>query len=191
MFSIMCLKKDQRGITLIETMMAIAMLAILLPVMAFAFTRLARESSFFNVRQRLDSGLALTYSELSSELASAQSFNVSGSTWGVNPSSFSFVDDDGETITIDCIDDTITLPGGDQTVKRLRWTRGVETQFLTDSDINVTTWIAQVARDGSSRLSGINITVTFSVLNKEDAPYKDAESSLIMTIAIPSSVSEL
>jgi len=185
------LRNNEQGLTLIETMLAVATLIIILPVTIFAFVRLARESSFFNVRQRLDHVMALTYSELSSELAAAESVAVSTSSWGINPSSFSFVDSDGVTVTIDVVQDIIVLPDGDQTVKRLRWRRGTEEAWLTDSDINITNWTAQVVRDGSFRLSGINIAATFSMLNKENVPFRNAESSLVLTVDIPVSVFEL
>jgi len=184
--------RNQKGLTLIETILAVAILVIVLPVLILSLIRLNKESAYFNVRQRIDNSLSLILSDLSTELTSAQSVKVSTSTWGINPSIFSFVDKNGAMVTIDCPTATIPLSGGDQIIHRLRLQRGAgETVWLTDFDIDVTNWTAQVVRDSSSDLTGIRLQITLAMANKNNLAFQNADSIIDFTIAVPSSVQEL
>lgn len=183
---------NQKGITLVETIVVIALLIIILPITVSSLIHLGRESSYFSLLQRINSSSNLIFSELSNELTAAGSFNVSASTLGVNPSSFIFTDQDGLTVTIDCPTTIVTLLGGDQEIHRLRLTRGaIETVWLTDSDIEVTNWTVQVVRDSGSDLTGLRIQATFAAANKENIPLRNVEFSTDFSIALPGPVAEL
>jgi len=183
--------KNQKGITLVETVVVIALLIIILPVTVSSLIRLGRESAYFSLLQRINSSSTLIFSELSNELTSAKSFNVSTSTLGVNPSLFVFTDKNDAVVTIDRPTATVTLPGGDQEIYRLRLSRGTEVVWLTDSDVDVTNWTVNVVRNSSNVLTGIRIQATFAAANKENLPLRNAELSTDFTIALPSSVIEL
>ncbi|HBR80957.1 MAG: hypothetical protein UX09_C0009G0017 [Candidatus Uhrbacteria bacterium GW2011_GWE2_45_35] len=185
------IEKNQKGITLIETVVVIALLIIVLPITIFSLVRLGRDSAYFSLRQRISSSANLIFSELSNELTSAQFFSVSTSTLGVNPSTFIFTDQDGLIVTIDRPTDTVAFPGGNQEIKRLRLTRGPEVVWLTDADVDVTNWMVQAVRDSSNNLTGIRIQATFVEVNKEDLPFRNIESTIDFTINLPGSVTEL
>lgn len=183
---------NQKGLTLIETVLAVMVLVIVLPVLVMSLIRLSKESAYFSLRQRLDNSLSLVLSDLTTELASAEAVGISLATLGVNPSAFSFVDRNGLTVIIDCPTDTITLPGGDKIIHRLRLRRGEnETVWLTDSDIDISNWIVQAVRDSGGILTGLRIQVAFSMKNKNSLPYQNAESAIDFTLFIPVSVQEL
>lgn len=177
---------------MVETIIVIALLIIILPITTSSLIRLGRESSYFSLLQRINSSSGLIFSELSNELTTAESFNVTASILGVNPSLFIFTDQDGLIVTIDCPVTTVTLPGGDQEIHRLRLTRGViETVWLTDSDVEVTNWTVQVIRDSGGDLTGLRIQATFAAANKEDIPLRNAEFFTDFSIALPDSATEL
>ncbi|MFH1253103.1 MAG: type II secretion system protein [Candidatus Uhrbacteria bacterium] len=184
--------RNQKGITLIETLLAVTVLIIVLPVLVLSLIRLNKESAYFSVRQRIDSSLSLILTNLSTELISAQSFGVSTSVLEVNPSTFSFVDKNGLTVIIDCPTATVSLSGGDQTIHRLRLRRGTtETVWLTDSDVDVTDWTVQTVRNSGGDLTGLRIQTTLAMNNKNDQPFQNAGSSIDFTLVIPLSVTEL
>lgn len=183
--------RNQKGITLVETVVVVALLVIILPVIVLSLIRLGREASYFSLLQRINSSSYLIFSELSNKLTTAESFNVTASTLGVNPSSFIFTDSDGLSVTIDCPVTTITLPGGDQEIRRLRLSRGSEVVWLTDSDVEVTNWTVQLVRDSSGDLTGLRIQSVFAAANKESAPFRNAEAATDFTVAFPDFVTEL
>lgn len=187
----MDIKKNQKGITLVETMVVIALLIIILPVTVSTLVRLGKESAYFSLLQRINSSSNLVLSELSNELTSAKSFSISSSTLGINSSTFIFIDRNNDTVTIDRPLVTVSLPGGDQEVHRLRLTRGTEEVWLTDSDIDVTNWTVDIIRNSSGVLSGLRIQTTFAAANKENLPLRNAELSTDFTIALPNSVTGL
>lgn len=182
---------NEKGLTLIETVVVIALLVIILPVTISTLVRLSRESAYFSLLQRINSSSNLILSALSNELTSAESFNITSSTLGVNPSTFFFIDKDDNVVTIDRPLATVTLPGGDQEIHRLRLSRGTEVVWLTDSDVDVTNWTVDVVRNSSGALSGLRIQTTFAAANKEAVPLRNVEFSTDFTIALPGSVTEL
>lgn len=187
----MNIRENQKGITLVETMVVIALLIIILPVTISTLIRLGRESAYFGLLQRINSSSNLILSNFSNELTSAKSFSISSSVLGVNSSTFIYVDKDNNTVTIDRPLATVTLPGGDQEIHRLRLSRGTETVWLTDSDIDVTNWTVDIVRNSSGVLSGLRIQTTFAAANKENLPLRNAELSTDFTITLPDSVTGL
>lgn len=184
--------KDQKGVTLLETILAVSVLVILLPVLVLTLLRLNKESSFFSTQQRIINTQSLVFSELSSELISAQAVNVAGSIFGINPSSLIFNDQNGLTVTIDCPNVSVSFPGGPQTVHRLRLQRSSgENIYLTDADLDVTNWTVYVVRNSDNLLTGLRFLTTFSIANKEDLPFRNLEIPTDFTIALPGSVQEL
>jgi len=183
---------NQKGLTLVETIVVIALMVIILPVIILTLIRLGRESSYFSLLQRINSASVLILHEFSNELTSARSVGVSTSTWGVNPSSFSFVDENGFSVVVDCPLDTVSLPGGDQEIRRLRLIRGaLETVWLTDADVNVDNWTVQIARDSGGDLTGIRIQIGLEAANQESLPLRNAELDLDYSIYLPPAVVEL
>lgn len=184
------MKKHRRspilGVTLLETILYIAMLAIIFPPTVAALLRLSQETSLFDVQHRMDAQAGTVLSQLTVDLTQALSVSTSQSTLGADPSSLRFVDANGLTVIVDRPTTTVTLPGGNQTVRRLRMQRGSTAPFwLTDPDIDVSSFTVQTVRNATNVLTGLRVHVGAVMPNATaNPPYRRADFIADSTVAL-------
>lgn len=181
----------RKGFSLIETVLYIGLLAILLPSFVMVTLGYVQKSESVDPKIRMEEKVAVLFSEIQHELTGAQSIHVTGSSLEVDDSSLVFVDAQGVSVTISRTADTIAFMGGDQTVDRLQRETLSNTQWITDSDIDVNVWNVAVVRDSAGVLTGLNITITMSVLNADGSPYRDISFSTDTTINLQPYTTEL
>lgn len=168
--------KTQKGITLLETLIYVALLAIILPPLVLSLIQVTRQLNLLDVRNRINTTSSILLSQMTTDVTQATQIRVSQSVLGSSPSTLVYVDASGETVRIERVEQIISLPGGDQTTHRLRMTRGVSPAFyLTDPDLDVQAWQVDVVRNSASVLTGLRFHLDLSVLNQSATdPYLNA-----------------
>ncbi len=169
-------KSQKRGVTLLETLIYIALLVVILPPLVMSLIRVTREVGLLDIRSRINTTSSLVISELTLGVTEASQVKVSLSTFGSSPSTLVFLDAVGQTVTIDRPTLTVTLPGGDQTIHRLRMTRGTAPAFfLTDPDLDVLSWQVDPVRNSASVLTGLRFHFDVATMNQSTVdPYQNA-----------------
>lgn len=148
----------RRGVTFLETILYIALLAILFPPTVAVLVRLSREISLFDTRHRIDTQAEMIRTQLTYEFAKATSVSTSVSALGVDPTTIRFTDNASNVVIIDRVTFIVNLSGGSQTVHRLRMQRGSNAAvWLTDPDIDVVSWILQAVRNNANVLVGVRM----------------------------------
>ena len=149
---------SRKGLTFIETVLYIGLIAIILPTMFLSLVYTTRIISLLDVRHEIALSSTTILSLFTKEVSEAQHIRTSLSTFGSNPSTFVYVDSLGVLVTIDRPTVSVTLPGGNQTVRRLRMQRGASASFyLTDPDVDVVSFQADPVRNSSGVLTGLRI----------------------------------
>lgn len=150
-----------------ETLIYIGLLLVILPPLVLSLIRITKQVSLLDVRNRLNTSSALIASQLTSDVTQATQIRVSLSTFGSSPSILIFLDATGQVITIDRPTVSVSLPGGNQTIHRLRMVRGASPAFyLTDSDLDVVAWQVDTVRDRSSTLTGLRFHLDLATMNQ-------------------------
>jgi len=180
-----------KGFSLIETVLYIGLLAILLPSFVMVTLGYIQKSESVDPKIRMEEKAAVLFSEIQYELNQAQSIDVTGSSLATDDSSLVFVDAEGASVTLSRTADAIAFIGGDQTIDRLERETASNVQWITDSDIDVNVWNVAVVRDSAGTLTGLNISMTMSVLNADGSPYRDISFSTDTTISLQPYTTEL
>ncbi|MCR4311873.1 MAG: hypothetical protein NUV56_01180 [Candidatus Uhrbacteria bacterium] len=174
-----------RGITLIETVLYIGLLAITLPYMTSFLIKTQSEHRMFDARTRMEQTAGLVFQDLNYSLTKADSISITTSTLDVVASTFTFHDDAGTLIMIDCPTVSTSFLSGTQNVRRLRYQSGTgAATYLTDSDIDVTEWRVTAIRDSSDVLTGMRISLDLAMLGTDGSPYNDATFAGDTTISL-------
>ena len=149
---------------------------MILPVLVSSLIRVSRQVSLLDIRNRINTTSAIIASQLTSDVTQATQIRTSVSTLGTATSVFVFVDATGQTVTIDKPTVTIAFPGGNQTVHRLRMTRGATPAFyLTDPDLDVQSWQVDLVQNSASVLTGLRFHLDLSTVNQSTLdPYQNA-----------------
>lgn len=165
-----------KGITLLETLIYIALLLIIVPPLVISLIHVTRQVSLLDIRNRINTTSTLVASQITSDITQATQIRSSLSTLGSSPGVLVFLDATGQSVTIDRPTMIVTLPGGDQTVHRLRMTRGALPAFyLTDPDLDVSSWQVDLVRDSASVLTGLRFHLDLSTMNQSVTdPYLNA-----------------
>lgn len=173
-----------RGVTLLETVIYIGLLAITLPYMTSFLLRTQSEHEVFQARTRIEETAGVLLSELSYTISKADAISTSTSTFNSSTSVLNFLDNNGTLITIDCPTTTVAFPSGSQEVRRLRYQSGNDAAvFLTADDINVVAWNVAAVRDTTNTLTGIRVSLDLSMLNP-GTPYRNAAFSADTTLSL-------
>ncbi len=180
------------GVTLLETILYIALLAIIFPPTVAALLRLSQETSLYDVQHRMDAQAGTVLSQLTIDLTQARSVSVSQSTLTSDPSSLRFTDSAGTTVIVDRPTTTVTLNGGSQTIRRLRMQRGSAAPFwLTDPDIDVSSFTVQAVRNASSVLTGLRFHLSAVMPNASaNPPYRRADFVSDVTVGLQPQTTE-
>lgn len=160
-----------RGITLLETVLYIGMFMVALPTMVGFVLQLSRHDLQFDARVRMEQTASLVLSEIQNTVTSADAVRTSLSTLGTNPSLLTLTNSTGQTVVIDCPTTTAETSGGETVdIRRLRLQIGVEPAvWLTDSDIDVTTWRISPVRDSANALTGLRLEFDTAMLAANDS----------------------
>lgn len=155
-----------KGMTLLEVVLYIGMIMIVLPAMVTFVFHLQGQQGMFDARTRMGQSAEAVRSVLAHTLVSADAVRTSTSTLGANPSTLRLVDVDGVAVVVDCPTVSVTFPGGAvEDVRRVRMQVGAAAPvYLTDSDIDVTSWRVDTVRDSANVLTGLRVNLAFAML---------------------------
>lgn len=160
-----------RGITLLETVLYIGMFMVALPTMVGFVLQLSRHDLQFDARVRMEQTASLVLSDMQNMVTSAVAIRTSLSTLGTNPSLLTMTNSSGQTVVVDCPTMAATTSGGETVnIRRIRMQTGAEPAvWLTDSDIDVTTWRVSPVRDSANVLTGLRLEFDTAMLAANDS----------------------
>lgn len=185
-------KLPPRGITLLETVIYIGVISFILPAFIVLVLRVWQQQIGFDARLRLEQTTALIFLELDSAITEADAIRVSSSTLGTDTSSLVFEDQNGTVVTIDLVSTTISFSGTNQTVRRLRLTRGSnDPVWLTEPEHDVTQWRAEAVRDVDSNLTGLRFSFDAELINGGGQVFRQASFAGDTTVALSPNTTEL
>ena len=115
---------NQRGITILETVLYIGLFAVIIPAATIFFLQFTQTSDLSARRAQIEQTAGIAISHFNTELARANAWNMSGSTLGSVSSILVYTNHAGESVTIERVQDTIDFDGTPQQVGRLRATEG-------------------------------------------------------------------
>ncbi|NQV90418.1 hypothetical protein HQ487_03355 [Candidatus Uhrbacteria bacterium] len=182
---------NRKGFSLIETVLYIGLLAILLPSFVMVTLGFVQKSEVVDPKIRMEEKVAVIFSQLQYELTGAESIDLTGSSLGIDDSSFVFVDREGVTVTVERTADAVSFLEGDQFVNRLTWGTVAGSEWMTDADMDAEVWNVAIVRDGGGVLTGVNVLLTLRGLNPDGSPYRDIEFTADTTISLQAFTTEL
>lgn len=181
-----------KGVTLLETMLYIGIIAIVLPAFTLFILHIWEEQIGFDARMRLEQTASIIFLEATQEITEADAIQISTSTLGTDASIFRFTDKDGENVVIDSTSTVISFSGVNQTVHRLRMQQGAEAAvWLTDPEQDVTQWRVEAVRNTTNTLTGIRISLDAELINSAGKVYRNASFAGDTTVALSPHTSEL
>lgn len=176
--------KKVRGVTLVETVLYIGLLALLVSTYIALLSQLTLMQDRQSLSGRLAESATLALDQTVQFIENAQRINVTGSALGTSTSVLQFTDATGATVTLDTVVQTVIFSGVNQQVRRLRYTRSGQTYYLTDTDVNVVTWRVDDVRTSSAELSGLNFVLELEVLNEQALGYRQGTVRQQTTIGL-------
>src|SRR5690242_6817420 len=99
----MDLKKDIRGVTLVETVLYVGLLALLVSTYVALLTQLTLMQDRESIGGRLAESSNLVLNQVTHFVENAQRINISSSTLGTNTSILLLTDASGASVTIDTV----------------------------------------------------------------------------------------
>lgn len=185
-------KLPPRGLTLIETVIYIGVISFILPAFIVLVLRVWQQQIGFDARLRLEQTSSLIFLELASAITEADAIRVSSSALGTDASSLVFEDQNGTVVTIDLVSTSISFSGTNQTVRRLRLTRGTETPvWLTEPEHDVTQWRVEAVRDSGNALTGLRFSFDAELINSTGQVFRRASFAGDTTVALSPNTAEL
>ena len=176
--------KDNRGVTLIETILYVGLLVLLVSAYVALLSQLTLMQDRQSIGGRLPESATLALDQVTQVVENAQRINVTGSTLGTPTSVLQLTDATGTTMTIDSVVQTINFSGVNQSVRRLRYSRSGQTYYLTDADVNVVTWQVDDVRTTANELSGLNIVLELEILNEQSSGYRQGTVRQQTTVSL-------
>ncbi len=174
-----------RGVTLLETVLYIGLIAILLPAFIIFVQQVWQQQIGFDARLRLEQTTALTFLEMTHAITEASAILVSTSTLGTDASILRFQDKNGTEVLIEHLSTTVAFSETNQTVRRLRLQRGNDDPvWLTEPEHDVTQWRVDPVRDESGILTGLRLQFAAELLNASGNVYRNAVISTSTTFAL-------
>lgn len=177
--------RAQNGITLLETMLYIAIVAIVMPAFILFITQIWQQESGHKFEIRIEQSTSLLFLELSHAITESDAIMTSTSTLGTNPSILRFKDANGTIVTLDRVTTTVAYASGDQTINRLRLTRGSEAAiWLTEPEVDVSIWRVDPVRNSTNVLTGVRMNLELGMLNASNNAYRHADFAADTTLAL-------
>lgn len=182
---------NAKGFTLLETIVYIAIFALLIPSFMSIILGFVQKSHAIEMRVRLEEKASLIRSELQYELTQAKSIDITHSTLGTNTSTLVFKDPTNASITIERVEDSVAFQNQTQTVHRLQEQVSSGNEWMTDADMEVSVWKVEAVRNSLGVLTGLNAHLTIQMLNPDGSPYRDIELTTDTTIHLQPQTTEL
>lgn len=181
--------RNKQGITLLETIIYIGLLAIILPL-SVTFLINIRNIQQRNINEwRVEDTSSLLLSELKIELSEATAIDISNSSLDSEFSSLVYQDRNNDTFTLQVENDSFLIHNETHDINRLRKV-GDSSQWLTPDQINITRWGIEPIRDEyRGTLTGLRLMIEISPYNQ--ATQQDDPTPLITTIYLTPAVQEL
>ncbi len=180
-----------KGMTLLETVLYIGIISIVLPTFTIFVFHVWQQQVKFDARMRLGQTSSLIFFELSHNLTEADAIQISASTLGTDNSILRFKDKNGTNLVIDSVSTTIDFSGTNQTVRRLRFTRGNDTPvWLTEPEHDVSKWRVDSVRDNNGVLTGLRVSFDVGLINSDGRIYRSATFSGATTFVLSPSTLE-
>lgn len=172
-----------RGFSLLETVIYVALLAIVLPMTMMFFLRTWAHVDRLDPRLEIEQTAGSLFSLLSFEVSSAQQIHSGSSRFADDAGKIELVDDEAQVLTIESVQDTIDFSGTLQNVQRVRLVRGAGAPvWLTDRKIDVERFRFDPIRDSGGLLTGLRLDVSFTQINKDADAFR--KSSFEQTTAL-------
>ena len=185
-------KISQKGVTLLETMLYIGIIAIVLPAFTIFVLHTWQEQIGYDARMRLEQTTALIFLEASHAITESGAIFVSTSTLGTDMSALRFQDANGVTTVLDLVSTIIAFEETNQPVRRLRLQHGTESPvWLTEPEHDVTQWHVDPVRDETNVLTGLRIRLDVALINTTTNIYRNATFEADTTIALSPHTIEL
>ena len=182
---------NQKGFSLVETIIYIGILAVVLPAMVLLLIGMTEQTQLIDTRARIEQRAATLQTEIARSLVSATAVDVTQSVFGSPEGKLVYINDAGETITISNKSTDVFFSNGPKTIQRISYIRGAnEEVWLTDPDMNVTSLQFDAVRDSSMTLTGINLDFSIELSNP-DSVYRSANFSASSTTALQGQTIEL
>lgn len=187
----MSIFNNTHGITILETVIYIALFAIIIPAATVFFLQFGQSGNLFARRAQMEQTSGMLLSHLNTELASANAWNLSSSTLGSPNGTLVYTNADGESVTIDRPTDMVNFDGTPQQVGRLRATVGANpSEWITPPEVNVAAFQFSEVENALGATTGLNLTFELFMLNPSGGPFRNAEFSSQTTFAIrPATIS--
>ena len=181
--------KTPRGISLLETLLYVGAFVIILPATVKIFLHMIQQQEAFRARIQMEQTAGLVFTHLGSELLDAPIVSLSTSTLSVDGSSLQYINDEGQTITMDRPTTTVNFGTTVQTIHRLRvQTDSSPAVWMTPETIDVTTFRLDAVQNSVAQTTGINLDLEMAQINPTEGPARAAAFDSQTTIAFPSSV---
>lgn len=172
-------------------MLYIGILAIILPGLIILLISVAQRVARADARIRISQTITSLQTQLNHNLIEATSINSSASSFGINPSTLRFTNQNGELITLNRQTTTVIFGSTQQTVNRLQWQRGVAAPvWITDPNLNVFLFRIDAVRDGTNILRGLRLNIGIELINASITPERAATWSSSTTISLSPSTTE-
>jgi hypothetical protein len=182
---------SQHGVSLLETVLYVGLLAIILPLVVMFAIGLAQQYNTIDPRTRMEQKSGLIFDQLAHDITSAQTIDVTASDLGVDDSRLVFIDDAGETVVIDRPTVNVDFGKNSEQVRRLRMQRGgASPVWVTDKDIDVSSWRVEAARDSNGDLTGLNVHLETQMLNAANGSFRQAKFNADTTYELSAHTNE-
>ena len=176
---------NERGITILETVLYIGLFAVIIPAATVFFLQFAQTNDLSARRAQMEQAAGMTISHMNTELARANAWNITGSTLGSVNSVFVYTNHVGESVTIERALDTVDFDGTPQTVGRLRTLVGADpAEWITPPQINVVVFQLDEVENSLGATAGLNIALELFMLNPSGGPFRGAEFASQITFAL-------
>lgn len=187
----MTLARAPKGVTLVETILYVGLLALLVTAFVGLLSQLTVIQARTSTGGRLAENAAIALHFVGTSLPSAQSVNVTGSTFGTSTSVLRYTDSDGVAVIIDTVVVPTDFSGVTQNVRRLRYQAGGTTSYLTDAEVNVVSWQVDTVRTSLGDLSGLNFELEIEMLNEQSSGYRQGSVYHQTTVSLTPLTTEL
>jgi len=184
--------KNTKGLSLIETVIYLAILMMVLPAMVLFLLRGVEYVHTIDLRVRIEQTGSILLQKMNELLLTARAVDVTHSSLGVDDSVFIFINKGGEQMMMQRVDEEYLFLDAPRTVSRLQVQKeGEDPYWLTDQDMQVEQWRVDAVRNSSGDLTGLRFTVRINALDPKEGDPSVFEASTTIVLENQTQVQEL
>ncbi|MCF6277037.1 MAG: hypothetical protein L3J07_04340 [Candidatus Magasanikbacteria bacterium] len=185
--------RKQNGITLVGTLVYIALLAIILPALVMFFLGTTANYSKLDTKSRIINSASVIFSRVHYEFNNATAFSITSSTLGVDESRLFFQNKNGNSFILESVSTTALFADTQQNINRLRLVnQSSSTQsWLTDPDLNIDKWNIHAVRDSVGTLTGLRVELKIEGPTVSEEGFNSNSFNVSTTINFNSSILEI